>query len=836
MRKKISKKVKKAVSARSSLAGMKRTSGVCPECDYTKFYEDESRGERTCARCGLVIEESMIDFSQEWRAFDEEQRSKRARTGAPLTFSVDYKEPIVIKENDEIKVVKIGEFVDGLMEENKDKIKKEENVEIAPVEKNKFFAVSFNENYNLDFYPITEVTRHSIEEIFEIGIEGGKTVRATGSHSVFTVKDNRVVKKEVTKIRKGDFVVAPKFLPSGNILEIDLMEEFKKLSEKYKNLYLRNISDESVFEELSKRGLKKTQIKIWKKNSIIPLHILAKFKDLNWKLNGETLGLQYSKLELPLKLEMTKKLCKLLGFYVAEGICKPYDAVFCFGSHEKTYINEIKQTIKSVFGKEPYINESRSYATTVEVNSKLLSILFSKIFGAGSNAKEKRIPSIIFSLPEEMKLAFIHGYVNGDGHVWQRKMNGRKDTQVGTSTVNEDLANDLLMLYLQLRIHANYCKALILSHVMKKTGQIIPDSITHMTRITNPDIAIKLGFVNKMPNRQRKGAIEELIPAPLKYKKEWKSRNRIRIGRELAVKIANKYNDKDLLKLAQAPFIFLRAKKIRKIKSTNGYAYDLTVPEHWNFIGKILWNDTKHDKGITTEIGKGTGELFKVSSAKRAQYYRLTKWQKRLIESKDRNLSFALSELQRLISFLGLHRGVHEAVAKKYEQAVDRGLVRGRSMESVIAALLYAICRETGTPRTLEEIAEASGVERREIGRTYRYIARELAIKILPAPPEHYVPRFSTMLGLSDKTQVRAIHILKKAKEGDVISGKGPTGVAAAALYIAAVLNGERKTQREIADAVGVTEVTIRNRFKEIVDKLGIAEEVEKKVKEEELE
>ncbi len=241
---------------------------------------------------------------------------------------------------------------------------------------------------------------------------------------------------------------------------------------------------------------------------------------------------------------------------------------------------------------------------------------------------------------------------------------------------------------------------------------------------------------------------------------------------------------------------------------------------------------TKHDKGMTTEIGKGPGELFKVASGKRAQYYRLSKWQKRLVESKDRNLSFALSELQRLISFLGLPRGVHEEVAKKYEQAVDWGLVRGRSMESVIAALLYAVCRELGTPRTLEEIAEASGVERREIGRTYRYIARELTIRILPASPEHFVPRFASMLGLSDQVQAKAIQILKKAKKDHVTSGKGPTGVAAAALYIAAVLHGEKKTQREIADAVGVTEVTIRNRFKELVDKLGIAEEVEKRVKE----
>jgi len=242
---------------------------------------------------------------------------------------------------------------------------------------------------------------------------------------------------------------------------------------------------------------------------------------------------------------------------------------------------------------------------------------------------------------------------------------------------------------------------------------------------------------------------------------------------------------------------------------------------------------TKHDKGLTTEIGRGRGELFKVTPSKRAQYYRLTKWQKRLVESKDRNLSFALSELQRLVSFLGLPKIVHEEVAKKYEQAVDRGLVRGRSMESVIAALLYTVCREKGTPRTLEEIAEASGVEKREIGRTYRYIARQLDLRILPALPKDYVPRFASMLGLSDSVQAKAIRFLREAKKHEATSGKGPTGVAAAALYIAAVLQGERRTQREIADAIGVTEVTIRNRFKELCEKLGLEEEIEKKVREE---
>ncbi|MBI4021138.1 MAG: transcription initiation factor IIB [Candidatus Aenigmarchaeota archaeon] len=249
--------------------------------------------------------------------------------------------------------------------------------------------------------------------------------------------------------------------------------------------------------------------------------------------------------------------------------------------------------------------------------------------------------------------------------------------------------------------------------------------------------------------------------------------------------------------------------------------------------GAVL-TPTKHDQGITTEIGKGRGELFKVSSKKRAQYYRLTKWHKRLIKSRDRNLSFALSELQRLVSLLNLSKAVHEKVAKLYQQAVNKGLVRGRSTESIIAALLYTTCREEGAPRTLDEISKASGINKKDIGKTYRYIARKLRIRILPAKAQDYVPRFGSLLTLSERVQVRAVDVLDEAAKFDVTSGKGPIGVAAAALYIAAVLAGEKKTQREVADVIGVTEVTIRNRYKEMVESLGIKDEVEEKVREEE--
>jgi len=241
---------------------------------------------------------------------------------------------------------------------------------------------------------------------------------------------------------------------------------------------------------------------------------------------------------------------------------------------------------------------------------------------------------------------------------------------------------------------------------------------------------------------------------------------------------------------------------------------------------------SKHDLGLTTEIGKGVLELYKVAPSKRAQYYRMTKWHKRLIRSKDRNLSYALSELQRVVSFLGLSRAIHEKIAKYYNEAVNRGLIRGRSIEAVIAALTYAVTREMGSPRTLEEILEVCNVNKREVGRAYRYLARELGIRILPADPASFIPRFCTILGLSDKVQAKALEILKKAKKVGISSGKGPTGIAAAVIYIASVLAGERRTQREIADTLGITEVTIRNRFKEIASKLGIEREIEEKEKE----
>jgi len=236
---------------------------------------------------------------------------------------------------------------------------------------------------------------------------------------------------------------------------------------------------------------------------------------------------------------------------------------------------------------------------------------------------------------------------------------------------------------------------------------------------------------------------------------------------------------------------------------------------------------TQFDQGLGTEVGERS-DLYRLAGKNRNKFFRLRKWQYRISTAIERNLKLALAELKRVSSYLKLPKSVEEESARIYTLAVQRGLVRGRSMESVVAGALYAACRRHDVPRTLDELSEASGIEKKEIGRTYRFVTRELGITILPSNPADYIARFSSALKLSAETQSRSVEILEKAQKAELTSGRGPTGIAAAALYVAALMHGEKRTQREVADVAGVTEVTIRNRYKELLEKLDLDKDIKK--------
>jgi len=235
---------------------------------------------------------------------------------------------------------------------------------------------------------------------------------------------------------------------------------------------------------------------------------------------------------------------------------------------------------------------------------------------------------------------------------------------------------------------------------------------------------------------------------------------------------------------------------------------------------------TMHDKGLTTQIGWRNKDASgrSLSAEKRTQMNRLRKWQER-VRTKDageRNLQFALSETDRMASALGVPRSVREVASVIYRRALSEDLIRGRSIEAVAASALYAACRKEGIPRSLEEVTHVARVERKEIGRAYRYIARELELGMRPVDPQKYVPRFCSALDLSEEVQSKAKEVVEASTAEGLLSGKSPTGYAAAAIYAASLLCNEKKTQREVADVAQVTEVTIRNRYQEQIEAMGI--------------
>ncbi len=233
-----------------------------------------------------------------------------------------------------------------------------------------------------------------------------------------------------------------------------------------------------------------------------------------------------------------------------------------------------------------------------------------------------------------------------------------------------------------------------------------------------------------------------------------------------------------------------------------------------------------HDKGLSTAIGRVDRDAFgrKLPLSTRLQMWRLRKWQirSRVHSSVDRNLAQAMAELDRLSDKAYIPSSVKEKAAVIYRKALDKGLVRGRSIAAIAAASLYGACRSTETPRSLREISEASLVDKKDVARCYRLLIRELDIQMPIADPLTYVSKIAERTGISGQTQGAAIKILREAKQKHAASGKDPMGLAAAALYIACLQNDEKKTQKDIAEAGGVTEVTVRNRYKSLKRRLGL--------------
>lgn len=234
----------------------------------------------------------------------------------------------------------------------------------------------------------------------------------------------------------------------------------------------------------------------------------------------------------------------------------------------------------------------------------------------------------------------------------------------------------------------------------------------------------------------------------------------------------------------------------------------------------------RHDMGLATIIGRinmdSSGHAL--DPAMRTTMERLRIWDIRtqIRSSTDRNLRNAFNHLEKLKDRLMISDVAVEKTAYLYRKAQERGLVRGRTISSVLAAAAYVACREMGISKTLKDIALAADIRRKDLSRTYRLLVIELDLKVPMVDTVKCIAKVANKAGLKEKTKREAIDTMYEISKRGITAGKDPMGLAASVLYLSSFIVGEHVTQSQLADAAGVTEVTLRNRFKDLKTRLEL--------------
>ncbi len=221
---------------------------------------------------------------------------------------------------------------------------------------------------------------------------------------------------------------------------------------------------------------------------------------------------------------------------------------------------------------------------------------------------------------------------------------------------------------------------------------------------------------------------------------------------------------------------------------------------------------TMHDKGLSTVIGKNIDSTGRaISSATKSAFNRLRTWDQRSKSRSTASLSKAFTQLNAMKTKLGIPDSVVENAAYIYRKAVAAKMTRGRTMSSLISASLYAACRSSNTPRTLDDIATAGNVERRTLSRDLRTLIKVLNLTLEQYDTAAFIVRIANNMNLKEKTKRDALSILTRSQNEEITAGKHPVAQAAASLYLSCIMNGEKLSQKKFSEVAGVSDVTIRN-------------------------
>lgn len=208
---------------------------------------------------------------------------------------------------------------------------------------------------------------------------------------------------------------------------------------------------------------------------------------------------------------------------------------------------------------------------------------------------------------------------------------------------------------------------------------------------------------------------------------------------------------------------------------------------------------------------------------------RILQHKMQLLRRHERHLSRILNEVQMIVNQLKLPRQVEENASYIYREYMKKkGASKSRSIRGAAAAAVFMASRLTENPVTIEELSKSIGVPKRDINKCYKILRSAISelkpniVQKLQGSPEPFVAQIVSRLNLPIEVQAKAKEILENASKIGIMSGREPQGLAAAAVYIASILTNNKRTQHEIAEAARVTEVTIRNRYKELMSALDI--------------
>jgi len=232
----------------------------------------------------------------------------------------------------------------------------------------------------------------------------------------------------------------------------------------------------------------------------------------------------------------------------------------------------------------------------------------------------------------------------------------------------------------------------------------------------------------------------------------------------------------------------------------------------------------RYDMGLSTVIGWTNKDScgHRLDEAMHSRIKRLRTWDSRihLHTSVEKSLKQAFNELDSLKDKLGLSDVIVEKTAYLYRKAEQRALLRGRAISSILAAVVYIACREMGMPRTLNEIAASSNIKLRALAMDYRLLVKKLDLKIQLVDPIICIAKIANKANLTEKTKRQAMDIMHDVIKREISAGKRPMALAASVIYLSAMNTGENKTQRDIAQAAGVSEFALRIRIQDLKNRL----------------